>query len=40
VQSAGNRHFKFGMAIDYSKSQPTVTNCLWNGHGHVTWSTL
>jgi len=38
---AGNHgHFKFGVQIDHSKSQPVMTNCPWNGRGHVTWSTL
>jgi len=32
---AGNRrHFKVGMQMDHSKSQPTQTNCPWKGRGH------
>jgi len=34
------RHFTFGMPIDHSKSILRMTNCPWNGRGHVTWSTL
>jgi len=34
---AGNhRHFKFGMWVEHSKSQPTVTKRPWNGRGYVT----
>jgi len=41
---AGNRrHFKFGMCVEHSKSQPIddiMTNRPWNGRGHVTWPIL